>query len=305
MAKKENIFNNPHDALEQLNIKATDGYKNDDFTINNAGDLGIELPFVTMNYRMQFFCFVFAKRAAGNYTTDDLKFDVEPGTVYFINPSHLSNNVWTSMDELYLITFTESFLKKNVHPDIFNEFPFLLSETVNPRTFNELEFKDFENIYLRMAEEVNSKSPLKDKILGNLLVVLLLKVKEKFWKDYNPIYEGNKSSQIVKTFKISLETHFRELVSGKIDKQYRVSDYATLQNLNESYLNSVVKSKTGKPISVWISEKMITEAKSLLQSSKLSIKEIAYLLGFVEVAHFSTYFKKHSGITPVDFRKSV
>lgn len=305
MTNEENLFKSPYDAFEQLNISVPKEYMDNDFTINDAGKLGIQLPFVTMSFRMQFFCFVFAKRGAGSYTIDDLKFDVTPGTVFFINPGHLGKNIWTMMDEIYLITFTETFLKQNVHPDIFNEFPYLLSETINPKTFNADEFKEFENIYLQMEEESKSQSALKPKILGNLLVVLLLKIKDKFWKNYNPIYEGNKGSHIVKTFKMTLETHFRELASGKTQKQYRVSDYAAHQNLNESYLNSVIKSKTGKPISVWISEKMITEAKSLLQSSTLSVKEIAYLLGFVEVAHFSTYFKKHSGITPVDFRKSV
>ncbi len=40
--------------------------------------------------------------------------------------------------------------------------------------------------------------PLTNKIIGNLFVVILLKIKAYFWEDYNPIYEGNRSSQIVK-----------------------------------------------------------------------------------------------------------
>jgi AraC family transcriptional regulator, transcriptional activator of pobA len=123
------------------------------------------------------------------------------------------------------------------------------------------------------------------------LVVLLLKIKEAFWNDYNPIYEGNKSSQIVKKFKQNLERHVRETIDGKTSQQLRVSDYAAIQMLNESYFNNVIKSKTGKTVSTWISEKMIAEAKSALQNSKQSIKEIAYQLGFLETTHFSNYFK--------------
>lgn len=304
MAKEDNIFKNPQNSLKQLNIESPDSYQGEDFTINNTALLNIPMPFTTMNYRMEFFCFVFAKKAAGTYTTDDVKFNVDPGTVFFINPGHLSSNTWTSMDELYLITFTETYLKTNVHADIFDEFPFLLSELVNPRNFAEQEFKDFEDIYLQISREFNSTSVYKDKIISSLLVALLIKIKDKFWQDYNPIYEGNKSSQIVKTFKINLERHLRELVSRKTDKQLRVGDYATLQNLNESYLSSVIKSKTGKPISTWIADKMVSEAKSLLQKSTFSIKEIAFILGFIEIAHFSTYFKKYTGATPAEFRKS-
>ena len=132
---------------------------------------------------------------------------------------------------------------------------------------------------------------------------MLLKVKEYFWHDYNPIYEGNRSSQIVKSFKKSLEDYYRDLVSGKAEIMFRVQDYAAAQNLHPNYLSNVVKTKTGKSISAWIADKTIAEAKSLLQNSTSSIKEIAFLLGFPEANHFSNYFKKHVGVTPVAYRK--
>jgi AraC-like DNA-binding protein len=65
----------------------------------------------------------------------------------------------------------------------------------------------------------------------------------------------------------------------------------------------VIKTKTGKPISTWITEKTIAEAKSLLQNSSTSIKEIAFMLGFSEANHFSNYFKKYTNTSPVLFRK--
>lgn len=53
--------------------------------------------------------------------------------------------------------------------------------------------------------------------------VYLVAFTEAFWKDYNPIYEGNKSSQIVKNFNASLENHFRDLVEDKTEIQFRVT----------------------------------------------------------------------------------
>jgi AraC-like DNA-binding protein len=82
-----------------------------------------------------------------------------------------------------------------------------------------------------------------------------------------------------------------------------VQDYAEQQNLHPNYLNNVIKSKTGKPIGTWIAEKTIAEAKSLLQNSSISIKEIAYKLGFAESAHFSNYFSKHADMSPATYRK--
>jgi AraC family transcriptional activator of pobA len=59
---------------------------------------------------------------------------------------------------------------------------------------------------------------------------------------------------------------------------FRVQDYAAAQHLHPNYLTNVVKTKTGKPISAWIADKTIAEAKSLLQNSASSIKEIASLV---------------------------
>ena len=134
------------------------------------------------------------------------------------------------------------------------------------------------------------------------MVALLLKIKEYFFRDYNPIYEGNRSSQIVKTFKRNLEQHFRELVGGQAEMPLRVQDYADKQSLHVNYLSSVISSKTGKSVSAWIADKTIAEAKVLLQNRDLPVKEIAARLGFLETPHFSNYFRKHTGISPAAYR---
>ena len=51
-----------------------------------------------------------------------------------------------------------------------------------------------------------------------------------------------------------------------------------------------------------ISSRIAQEAKILLKQTNWNISEIAYSLGFEEVAHFSNFFKKQSGISPLAFR---
>ncbi|WP_183084561.1 hypothetical protein [Chryseobacterium sp. 7] len=94
-------------------------------------------------------------------------------------------------------------------------------------------------------KEYKGNSHYKNKIIGALVIALLLKIKEYFFQDYNPIYEGNRSSRIIKIFKQNLEKHFRELISGKRNIQFRVQDYADLQVLHVNYLSSVISSKSG------------------------------------------------------------
>jgi AraC family transcriptional activator of pobA len=192
-----------------------------------------------------------------------------------------------------------------VHPDIYRDFSFLLTETVEPRILKPEQLAIIEELYRFIYREHHGHSPYKNKVIGSALVALLLKIKEYFFQDYNPIYEGNRSSQIVKTFKQNLEQHFRDLTSGKTDTQLRVQDYADKQFLHVNYLSSVITSKTGKSISAWIADKTIAEAKAMLQDKQINIKEIAGKLGFLEASHFSNYFKKHTTQSPAEYRKQV
>lgn len=300
--EKTLIFNRLQDQYKYLGLSAGKIDADSEFSIHNIKDAHPVLPYQSPVFRPNFFSFVFVKNGYGKYTTDDLSFNTVPGTIYFTNPGHFKSFEWKQLEEVYLITLSESFLKQNVHAAIFEEFPFLLAETAPPRVLEPEKFAAFELLYQQILKEYLSDSIYRNKLIGNLFVVLLLKIKEYFWEDYNPIYEGNRSSQIVKNFKRTLEKHYRDVSKGTADKIFRVQDYAAAQSLHPNYLSNVIKSKTGKTISTWIADKTIAEAKSMLQHASASIKEIAYLLGFVESTHFSNYFKKHTGISPVLYR---
>lgn len=275
------------------------------FTIVYLQDIFKTFPLTSIPYRPNFFSFLFVKDAFGKYTIDDLQFTVAPGTVYFTNPGNYRTFEWHKITDTCLIVFNEAYLKEQVHSDIYREFSFLLTETVEPRSLKPEQFGIIEELYRFIYREHHGESPYKNKIIGSALVTLLLKIKEYFFQDYNPIYEGNRSSQIVKTFKQHLEQHFRDLASGKTDTQLRVQDYADKQFLHVNYLSSVISSKTGKSISAWIADKTIAEAKVMLQDKFLNIKEIAGRLGFLEASHFSNYFKKHTSLSPAEYRKQT
>lgn len=274
------------------------------FTIFNLKELNLPLPYQSPSFRPDYFSFLFIKDGEGHYSIDNYDFAVETHSIYFTNPSNYRTFSWKYIEEIYLITFDEAFLKTYLSPDVFEEFPFLLTEIVTPKLADPAFFKIVEQIYLDIYREYIDSSTDKYRVIGHLLAVLLYRIKAYFWKDYNPIYEGNRSSQIVKSFKQLLEKHYRELAAGKVDYIFRLQDYAAAQHLHPNYLSNVIKAKTGKSIASWMAEKTVAEAKVLLQHSTKSIKEIAYRLGFSEVAHFSNYFKKHTSMSPIQYRKA-
>ena len=256
-----------------------------EFTIFNLKELHQPLPFKSPINRVNFFAFLFIKDGHGHYVIDEQTHTMQPGAVYFTNPGHYRSFHYTHIEEVYLITLSESFLKEYVQANIFDVFA------------------ELEQLYLQIHKVYVSDSPLRTRLIGSLFAVLLIKFKECCWLDYNALFEGSRGSEIVKSFKQALEKHYRDLADGLADQVFRVQNYADALNLHPNYLSTIIKSKTGKPISTWIAEKTVTEAKSLLQHSSLSVKEVAYRLGFTEAAHFSNYFSKHTNQTPTKYRE--
>ena len=303
MAQSNITVRTLHELYQQLNLPTDPLEEESGFTIHYLEDTFKDLPFLSEPFRPNYFSFLFIKNAFGHYTIDDQRFEVTSNTVYFTNPGNYRVFEWERLEHTCLITFGEGFLKEYVHDDVYRDFSFLLSETVSPRILNPDQFAGVEVLCSLIYKEYKGDALYKNKIIGSMMIALLLKIKEYFFQDYNPIYEGSRSSRIVKDFKLNMERHFRDLMSGKTNTQLRVQDYADLQSLHVNYLSSVISSKTGKTISSWISDKTITEAKVLLREDRLSIKETATRLGFLETPHFSNYFKKHTSVSPAEYKK--
>ncbi|TNE73362.1 AraC family transcriptional regulator [bacterium] len=304
MTQKNEIigYDKVSDLYKDLGLPIT---QQADFSLHELHKIHTKVPYKSPVFRANYYSFVFIKSGTGSYTTDEQTFNYISKTIYFTNPGHIKAFAFTEMNEVYLVTMNERFLKQNVHKDIFDEFPFLLAETVRPQFLSDEKFAEFELLYKQVLDAYNSDSEFKFKIIGNLFVIILLKLKEGFWADYEPLGDENRGSQIVRTFKEHLEHHFRDLSDGQITHQFQAKDFAELQHLNASYLTTVIKSKTGKSITSWINEKALAQAQALLAHTNESVKEIGYRLGYADTAHFSKFFKKQSGQSPTEFRTGL
>lgn len=82
----------------------------------------------------------------------------------------------------------------------------------------------------------------------------------------------------------------------------RIGDYAERLAVTPNHLNETVKATTGKTCSELIKTMLILEAKIMLRQTDRSVSEIADEFNFSDVPHFTKYFKKHTALTPVEFR---
>lgn len=97
---------------------------------------------------------------------------------------------------------------------------------------------------------------------------------------------------------------FLEQVRATFAENYTVSDYARQLSTTEARLNEAAKQHTSKTAQNVIFSLKISEAKRILLYQDQSVKEVAYSLGFADPFYFSNFFKKHTGISPKDYKKA-
>jgi AraC-like DNA-binding protein len=95
-----------------------------------------------------------------------------------------------------------------------------------------------------------------------------------------------------------------QLVTQHYATERKAQFYADKMGVSLQYLSTTVKQVTGKNILDIISYVVIMDAKSKLKSTGMTIQEISYSLNFPNASFFGKYFKRHVGMTPLEFRES-
>jgi len=103
---------------------------------------------------------------------------------------------------------------------------------------------------------------------------------------------------------VQIGGQFRNLLLKHFKTEKSPAAYAAMLHLSLTYLNEVIKSRTGFPVSYWIHHEVVMEAKRLLFYTSLSVKEISAELGFTDHTYFSRLFTKMAGLSAGKFRNT-
>lgn len=164
------------------------------------------------------------------------------------------------------------------------------------------QFSQVSTIFEKMQQEINSNYEFKYDLLRNYLMELIHYGQK--LKPISPI-ESNKiaASRITSLFIELLERQFPIENTTQSVQLRTPKDYATTLGVHVNHLNKVLKETTGKTTSQIIASRINQESKALLLQTSWNVSEIAYSLGFEEIAHFSNFFKKQNNKSPQFFRQ--
>jgi len=96
---------------------------------------------------------------------------------------------------------------------------------------------------------------------------------------------------------------FLETIRANFKSNLSVREIAGLLNTTESKLNELSKLHTGRTAQSVVHGLTASEAKRLFMHEKLSVKEVAYELGFNDPFYFSNFFKKQTKQSPKAYKE--
>lgn len=98
---------------------------------------------------------------------------------------------------------------------------------------------------------------------------------------------------------------FVKLLSAHGDKEHSPAFYADKLCISVQYLSLILKRLSGQTANDWIAGYLVTRAKIMLRNPALTIQQVASMLYFSDQSSFGKFFKKHTGITPKQYKDEI
>ena len=149
--------------------------------------------------------------------------------------------------------------------------------------------------YNQEEKEITFSQQIKLSLFTSLVYILVGDFLQGKGKDINILKNSRKETITMK---------FLQLVSINFMKEKELKFYADKLLISSKYLSNTVREITNQPPSKFITEALLNNAKLLLLNSDNSIKEISNELDFSDQYAFGKFFKKHTGLSPSNFKKT-
>lgn len=231
-----------------------------------------------------FYEIIWFQKGSGTHYVDFNQYAIAPGTIFFISPGQIHSFDTKHDQEGYVL---------KICAELFDDFVSLSCVTVQDKDSAALEM-----LIGAMQEELKKEDSLGHREALHALVKLFVIMVRRSYAEINPS-APNPHKVSYKAF-----LNFRKLIEENYCRLHTVKDYAALLNVSSKTLTLYVNECSKYSPLELINNRIILEAKRLLRYSVLSVKEIAFRLGFEDPSYFAKFFKRLVKQSPADYRES-
>jgi AraC family transcriptional regulator, transcriptional activator of pobA len=231
--------------------------------------------------------------------------DLDKPSLLFSNPviPYSWEAISTEQKGWYCL-FSESFVHPYGKKETLGDWPLFRMHDMPAFFLDKKQQKTIGEIFRKMREEMASDYPHKFDLLRNYLHLVIheamkMQPVETFEKN------SNASSRITQQFLELLERQFPIDTSETTLQLKTANHFAESLSVHVNHLNRALKEVTGKTTTELIAARLVKEAMALLRHTDWNVAQIAYGLGFEYPAYFNNFFKKLTGLTPMEARGSL
>lgn len=227
---------------------------------------------------------------------DDVLIPINTHQMAFVTPMKYVK-IAENHGTVKVLQFNREFycIRENDHEVSCNGILYFGTQGVPIIDLDDTEIHSFTRLLGVLREEFEVVDEIQEEMLRAILKKWLIKSTRILKRQYNFIGENGPKVELLRQFKILVEKNYREY--------HKVSDYAKLLNKSPKTIANQFKLLGQESPSMLIQQRIISEAKRYLLYSSLSIKEIAFHLGFEEAPSFSHFFKSKTKISPKHFKE--
>lgn len=232
-----------------------------------------------------------------NYHFADKTVEIRGHALLFANPQVPYE--WEPLDDEqtgYFCIFTEAFLQRH-HAAGVLELPLFRPGGQPLYSLTPEQYAAARQLFGKMEAEIRSDYAYKYDLLRSY-VLELAHGALKLQPATTLYHDSSAATRIASLFAELLERQFPIETPGQQVRLRSAQDFAGQLAVHVNHLNRALKQVTGKTTTQLIAERLVQEAHALLRHTGWQVAEIGYCLGFAEPAHFTHFFRKHTGAAP-------
>lgn len=239
---------------------------------------------------------IFCRKGTANIEIDLIPYEIVANTQLIIIAGSIVHNISNSDNfKISYITFKHE-VYDEATAQLEPSFTFFLKEypcvQLGEKRINKMNYlvEAMEDFYY---EKTNC---FRIKIFKNNIQSFLLDVYDKT----RTLFKIDKSEEVGRREELFIK--FIHLIHKYCPQQREVGFYAGKLYITSRYLSSITQNVADKSAKYIIDKHAIQRIKIMLKYSNMSIQDISYELNFPDQSFFSRYFKKHTGMSPLEYR---
>lgn len=282
-------YENLHDTLSFYSIDCRQSY------YISSGNPIFDFP--DAPFRMDYYALCICTAGEISLEIDNEIYHVDAHSFLVAAPSTIVKFLKTSHDfKMKLLFFDKNFLIKNIsNPFIIEKMNLFSKGSYSIVKTNEKNSELLQSLLDYLKKKSKKQGKFTEEIVRTIIFNLLLETADIMEKktDQNSEKEDGKKDIFLK---------FTAMIRENIRQHRTVQFYADQLFVSSKYLIEVIKKASGKTPHQVIDDTLLKEAYVMLGNPDITISEIAFELQFNSASAFGRFFKKHTSLSPSEYR---